>query len=74
MPLKKHFEEFNHEKRLFTLKPVSTDFLKEKEEIKMLGFFLQCIIEKVSCIFTLWCPWCNGYCRRKWTRQHKFKS
>ena len=20
------------------------------------------------------CPWCNGYRRRKWTRQHKFKS
>ena len=19
-------------------------------------------------------PWCNGYCRRKWTRQHEFKS
>ena len=20
------------------------------------------------------CPWCNGYHRRKWTRQHEFKS
>ena len=20
------------------------------------------------------CPWCNGYRRRKWTRQHEFKS
>ena len=20
------------------------------------------------------CPWCNGYCRRKWTRRHEFKS
>ena len=19
------------------------------------------------------CPWCNGYRRRKWTRQHEFK-
>ena len=24
---------------------------------------------------SLWrCPWCNGYCRRKWTRRHEFKS
>ena len=21
-----------------------------------------------------WCPWCYGYRRRKWTRQHEFKS
>ena len=21
-----------------------------------------------------WCPWCNGYRRRKWTRRHEFKS
>ena len=21
-----------------------------------------------------WCPWCNGYRRRKWTRRHGFKS
>ena len=21
----------------------------------------------------LWCPWCNGYRRRKWTRRHEFK-
>ena len=21
-----------------------------------------------------WCPWCNGYCRRKWTWRHEFKS
>ena len=20
------------------------------------------------------CPWCNGYCHRKWTQRHKFKS
>ena len=20
------------------------------------------------------CPWCNGYCRRTWTRRHEFKS
>ena len=20
------------------------------------------------------CLWCNGYCRRKWTQQHEFKS
>ena len=20
------------------------------------------------------CPWCNGYCHRKWTRRHEFKS
>ena len=20
------------------------------------------------------CPWCNGYRRRKWTRQHEFKT
>ena len=20
------------------------------------------------------CPWCNGYCRRKWTWRHEFKS
>ena len=20
------------------------------------------------------CPWCNDYCRRKWTRRHEFKS
>ena len=20
------------------------------------------------------CPWCNGYCCRKWTRRHEFKS
>ena len=20
------------------------------------------------------CPWCNGYCRRKWTRRHELKS
>ena len=20
------------------------------------------------------CPWCNGYCRRIWTRRHEFKS
>ena len=30
------------------------------------------------CIFCLykhrWCPWCNGYRRRKWTRRHEFKS
>ena len=26
-------------------------------------------------ICTLWrCPWCNCYRRRKWTRQHEFKS
>ena len=21
-----------------------------------------------------WCPWCNSYHRRKWTRRHEFKS
>ena len=21
-----------------------------------------------------WCPWCNGYRRRKWIRRHEFKS
>ena len=21
-----------------------------------------------------WCPWCNGYRRRKWTQRHEFKS
>ena len=21
-----------------------------------------------------WCPWCNRYRRRKWTRSHEFKS
>ena len=26
-------------------------------------------------LYKLWrCPWCNGYCRRKWTRRHEFKS
>ena len=25
--------------------------------------------------YILWrCQWCNGYRRRKWTRQHEFKS
>ena len=34
----------------------------------------------IFCLFryiylSIWrCPWCNGYRRRKWTRQHKFKS
>ena len=23
---------------------------------------------------TRWCPWCNGYRRRIWTRRHEFKS
>ena len=23
---------------------------------------------------SIWCPWCNVYHRRKWTRQHEFKS
>ena len=21
-----------------------------------------------------WCPWCNGYRHREWTRRHEFKS
>ena len=24
--------------------------------------------------FSWWCPWCNGYGRRKWTRRYEFKS
>ena len=27
-----------------------------------------------SSLFFVRCPWCNGYCRRKWTRRHEFKS
>ena len=32
--------------------------------------------ETVTAIMMLYgrCPWCNGYRRRKWTRQHEFKS
>ena len=22
----------------------------------------------------VWCPWCNGYHRRKWIQRHEFKS
>ena len=25
-------------------------------------------------IINMRCPWCNGYCRRKWIRRHEFKS
>ena len=34
-----------------------------------------CFPLKVIKLFHLWnCPWCNGYCRRKWTRRLEFKS
>ena len=34
------------------------------------------VLSAVTHIITLnWrCPWCNGYRRKKWTRQHEFKS
>ena len=28
---------------------------------------------KHKCLYRR-CPWCNGYCRRKWTRRYEFKS
>ena len=32
--------------------------------------------QKLTCNIYLTdrCPWCNCYCRRKWTRRHEFKS
>ena len=42
---------------------------REKSCIKRLQLFVGYLL------FFLWrCLWCNGYCRRKWTRQHEFKS
>ena len=29
---------------------------------------------KIQIFITDYCPWCNGYRRRKWTRRHEFKS
>ena len=43
--------------------------------------FFKIIICKLVWLHSLWllliywrCPWCNGYCRRKWTRRHEFKA
>ena len=44
-------------------------------------FFYSVLKENTLALFLLiiiiisWCcPWCNGYCRRKWTRRHEFNS
>ena len=32
-------------------------------------------LDQIELLVLIWrCPWCNSYCRRKWTRRLKFKS
>ena len=47
----------------------------KKKLLSMLYFFKGAIYIFTQSLLTGWrCPWCNGYRRRKWTRQHEFKS
>ena len=36
--------------------------------------FYQVKITSENIVIHKSCLWCNGYCRRKWTRRHEFKS
>ena len=46
-----------------TISPIS-------EWNKGVHIFLKGISPKLNVL----CPWCNGYCLRKWTRRYEFKS
>ena len=40
-----------------------------------LGDLRRLVGHEIIIIIIIWrCSWCNGYCRRKWTQRHEFKS
>ena len=58
-------------KRLLNLACLATPKSCDTTKQSVCGW--QCIYIYIYGV--LWrCPWCNGYCRRKWTRRHEFKS
>ena len=58
-----------------TLLPVTFGYSLSSEAVVMMLFSHMLQQYTYIClIITRQCPWCNGYRRRNWTRQHEFKS
>ena len=53
---------------------VHTHLLKKIQTQTYICRYMHQSIKTFISTSTWRCPWCNGYCRRKWTRRHEFKS
>ena len=58
----------------FHLETIGYRWCEKLEKLYIMIYSVISIDKELLEMDIMSCPWCNGYCRRKWTRRHEFKS